>query len=131
MVHHPGVYAELLRDRISRHNSDCWLVNTGWSGGPYGEGQRMKIAYTRAMVRAALSGCLAKIETRPDPIFGVHVPVSCPDVPNDVLQPRTTWKDPSRYDEKARVLARLFRENFEQFASGVSDEVKACGPVTD
>jgi len=128
MVHHPGVYAELLRDRIAKHKADCWLVNTGWSGGPFGVGQRMKIGHTRAMVRAALSGGLAQIETRPDPIFGVHVPVSCPDVPSEVLQPRNTWKDPRDYDEKARHLARLFKENFEQYASGVSDEVKASGP---
>jgi phosphoenolpyruvate carboxykinase (ATP) len=110
---------------------NCWLVNTGWSGGPYGEGKRMKIAYTRAMVRAALDGRLANVATEPDPIFGVHVPVSCPDVPNEVLKPRNTWKDPKAYDEKARHLARLFSENFKQFADGVSDEVKASGPVGD
>lgn len=131
MVHHPGVYAELLRERIAKHKADCWLVNTGWSGGPYGEGQRMKIAHTRAMVRAALSGSLARIATRPDPFFGVHVPVECPDVPAEVLQPRNTWKNPEAYDEKARHLARLFSENFEQFASGVSDEVRASGPRAD
>jgi phosphoenolpyruvate carboxykinase (ATP) len=129
MVHHPGVYAELLRERIARHRADCWLVNTGWSGGPYGEGQRMKIAYTRAMVRAALDGGLANVATEADPIFGVHVPTSCPDVPNEVLKPRQTWKNPNAYDEKARHLATLFRENFKQFEAGVSDEVKASGPV--
>ncbi|MCI0661611.1 MAG: phosphoenolpyruvate carboxykinase (ATP), partial [Acidobacteria bacterium] len=101
---------------------------TGWSGGPYGEGQRMKIAYTRAMVRAALDGRLANVPTEPDPIFGVHIPTSVPDVPGEVLKPRNTWKNPSAYDEKARSLAKLFKENFEQFASGVSDEVKASGP---
>jgi phosphoenolpyruvate carboxykinase (ATP) len=129
MVHHPGVYAELLRERIARHKADCWLVNTGWSGGPYGEGQRMKIAYTRAMVRAALDGRLANVATEPDAIFGVHVPVSCPDAPNEVLKPRRTWKNPNAYDDKARHLAKLFRDNFEQFAAGVSDEVKAAGPL--
>jgi phosphoenolpyruvate carboxykinase (ATP) len=128
MVHHPGVYAELLRERIARHAANCWLVNTGWSGGPYGEGQRMKIAYTRAMVRAALDGRLANVSTEPDPIFGVHVPTSCPDTPKEVLKPRNTWKNPGAYDEKARQLARLFNENFKQFASGVSDEVKTSGP---
>jgi phosphoenolpyruvate carboxykinase (ATP) len=131
MVHHPGVYAELLRARIARHKSTCWLINTGWSGGPYGEGQRMKIAYTRAMVHAALDGRLADVRAEPDPIFGIHVPTSCPDVPVEVLKPRNTWKDPAAYDEKARYLAKLFRENFEQFASGVSDEVKASGPKAD
>ncbi len=128
MVHHPGVYAELLRERIARHKADCWLVNTGWSGGPYGEGQRMKIAYTRAMVRAALDGRLTGVATEPDPIFGVHVPTSCPDVPAEVLKPRNTWKNSAAYDEKAKHLSRLFRENFEQFASGVSDEVRGSGP---
>ncbi len=131
MVHHPGVYAELLRKRIAKHNATCWLVNTGWSGGPYGEGQRMKIAHTRAMVRAALSGHLANVATEPDPIFGVHVPIACPDVPSEVLKPRNTWKNPKAYDEKARYLAKLFRENFEQFAAGVSDEVKSAGPKAD
>jgi phosphoenolpyruvate carboxykinase (ATP) len=128
MVHHPGVYAELLRARIARHEADCWLVNTGWSGGPYGEGQRMKIAHTRSMVRAALDGRLAGVATRPDPIFGVHVPTACPDVPAEVLTPRNTWRNPAAYDDKARHLAGLFRDNFEQFAAGVSDEVKAAGP---
>ncbi len=128
MVHHPGVYAELLKERIARHKADCWLVNTGWSGGSFGEGQRMKIAHTRAMVRAALNGTLAKVETRPDPVFGVHVPVECPGVPAEVLQPRNTWKDVKAYDAKAQHLAGLFRENFKQFESGVTDEVKSSGP---
>jgi phosphoenolpyruvate carboxykinase (ATP) len=129
MVHHPGVYAELLRDHISKSKADCWLLNTGWSGGSYGEGQRMKISFTRAMVRAALNGSLAQVETRPHPIFGVHVPVSCPEVPSEVLQPRNTWKNPAAYDEKAHHLARLFQENFKQFSTGVSEKVKASGPV--
>ncbi|MBO0720227.1 MAG: phosphoenolpyruvate carboxykinase (ATP), partial [Blastocatellia bacterium] len=125
---HPGIYAELLRERIARHKSTCWLINTGWSGGPYGEGQRIKISYTRAMVHAALDGRLAEVAVEPDPIFGFLVPVACPDVPAEVLKPRNTWKNENAYDEKARHLARLFRENFEQFSSGVSDEVKASGP---
>jgi len=129
MVHHPGVYAELLRERIAKHNADCWLVNTGWSGGPFGEGQRMKISITRAIIRAALNGSLSEIDSRPDPVFGIGVPVSCPDVPPDVLQPRNTWRDARAYDIKAQHLAGLFRENFKQFESGVSDEVKASGPI--
>ena len=128
MVHHPAVYAELLRERIAKHQATCWLVNTGWSGGAYGEGHRMKIAHTRAMVRAALDGRLVNVPTEPDPIFGVNVPTSCPDVPSEVLKPRNTWKNPNAYDDKARHLAKLFRDNFEQFAAGVSDEVKASGP---
>ncbi|HEX7956600.1 MAG TPA: phosphoenolpyruvate carboxykinase, partial [Pyrinomonadaceae bacterium] len=104
MVLHPGVYADLLGKKIQEHKADCWLVNTGWSGGPYGEGSRMKIKYTRAMIRAILNGSLAQVETRPDPVFGVHVPASCPDVPSEVLDPRGTWKDAARYDERARDL---------------------------
>lgn len=87
----------------------------------------MKIAYTRAMVRAALNGSLAEVATEPDPVFGIHIPVSCPDVPNEVLQPRNTWSNPQAYDEKAKFLSGLFRKNFEQFADGVSEEVKAAG----
>lgn len=127
MVHHPNVYAELLRQRIASNKADCWLVNTGWTGGPYGEGRRMSIAHTRAMVRAALNGSLATIATEPDPVFGVHVPVSCPDVPAEVLKPRNTWANPAAYDEKARFLSGLFKANFEQFADGVSEEVRSAG----
>jgi phosphoenolpyruvate carboxykinase (ATP) len=128
MVHHPGVYAELLRERIAKHNATCWLVNTGWSGGSYGEGQRMKIAHTRAMVRAALDGRLNDVPTEADPIFGVHVPTTCPNVPSEVLKPRNTWQNKQAYDEKAKYLAKLFKDNFEQFASGVSAAVIAAGP---
>jgi len=104
------------------------LVNTGWSGGPYGAGQRMKIAYTRAMVHAALGGSLEKVETRPDPNFKVLVPVSCPNVPAEVLNPRNTWKDAKAYDERAGEVVKLFQKNFEQFASAVDEKVKAAGP---
>jgi phosphoenolpyruvate carboxykinase (ATP) len=128
MVLHPGVYANLLGKHMDRHESACWLVNTGWSGGPYGVGQRMKISYTRAMIRAILNGSLAKTETRPDPIFGVGVPVSCPDVPSEVLQPRNTWTDQEAYDRQARDLARRFNENFKKYESGVSEAVRAVAP---
>ncbi len=128
MVLHPGVYAGLLGKKIQEHEADCWLVNTGWSGGPYGEGQRMKIRHTRAMIRAILNGSLARVETRPDPVFGVHVPTSCPDVPAEVLQPRGTWKDASAYDVRARDLARRFNENFRKYEAGVSAEVRAAAP---
>jgi len=131
MVLHPGVYADLLGKKIQEHKADCWLVNTGWSGGPYGEGQRMSIKHTRAMIRAILNGSLAQVETRPDPVFGVHVPVSCPDVPSGVLEPRGTWKDANAYDEKARDLARRFNENFRKYEAGVSEEVRAAAPKTD
>ncbi|MBA3515103.1 MAG: phosphoenolpyruvate carboxykinase [Pyrinomonadaceae bacterium] len=131
MVLHPGVYADLLGKKIDQHKAACWLVNTGWSGGPYGVGQRMKISHTRAMIRAILSGQLADIETKPDPIFGMGVPVSCPEVPVDVLQPRNTWSDKEAYDGQARDLARRFNENFTKYESGVSAGVGAAGPKTD
>ncbi|HEX8476641.1 MAG TPA: phosphoenolpyruvate carboxykinase [Pyrinomonadaceae bacterium] len=131
MVLHPGVYADLLGKKMAEHEAHCWLVNTGWSGGPYGEGQRMKIQHTRAMIRAILNGSLSQIETQPDPIFGVAVPVSCPDVPTEVLTPRNTWRDPEAYDRKARDLARRFNENFKKYADGVSEGVRAVAPVND
>jgi phosphoenolpyruvate carboxykinase (ATP) len=128
MVLHPGVYADLLGKHMAQHNAACWLVNTGWSGGPYGVGQRMKIKYTRAMIRAILNGSLAQTETKPDPIFGVNVPVSCPDVPSEVLQPRNTWEDKQAYDRQAADLARRFNENFKKYEAGVSEAVRAVAP---
>lgn len=128
MALHPTVYAQLLGEKMDKHNVDCWLVNTGWSGGPYGVGNRMKIAYTRAMVTATLDGSLAKIPTEEDPIFGVHIPKSCPNVPSEVLKPKNTWKDKESYDEYAQKLADMFKENFEQFKEHVSEKVKAAGP---
>jgi phosphoenolpyruvate carboxykinase (ATP) len=128
MVLHPGVYADLLGKQMGRHNAACWLINTGWSGGPYGVGKRMKISYTRAMIRAILNGSLAQTETTPDPIFGVNVPVSCPDVPNEVLQPRNTWEDKDAYDRQAKDLARRFNENFKKYEAGVSEAVRAVAP---
>ncbi|MDX6695767.1 MAG: phosphoenolpyruvate carboxykinase [Blastocatellia bacterium] len=128
---HPGVYADLLGKKMEEHKAICWLVNTGWSGGPYGEGQRMKISYTRAMIRAILNGSLAKVETQPDPIFGLGIPLSCPEVPAEVLKPRDTWKDAAAYDSKARELARRFNENFKKYADGVSEAVRAVAPAVD
>jgi phosphoenolpyruvate carboxykinase (ATP) len=131
MVLHPGVYADLLGKKMGQHDAACWLVNTGWSGGPYGVGERMKISHTRAMIRAILSGELAEVETKPDPIFGVGVPVSCPDVPGNVLQPRNTWSDKKAYDQQARDLARRFNENFKKYESGVSEAVREVGPKAE
>src|SRR5262245_25809193 len=128
MVLHPGVYADLLGKHMAQHNAACWLVNTGWSGGPYGCGQRMKIKYTRAMIRAILNGSLAQTETKPGSIFGVNVPVSCPDVPSEVLQPRNTWEDKEAYDRQATDLARRFNENFKKYEAGVSESVRAVAP---
>src|SRR4029077_13333625 len=107
------------------------LVNTGWTGGPYGVGKRMSIQYTRAMVSAALDGSLARVETRRDPVFGFAVPTACPGVPGEVLSPRSTWDDGEAYDAAARNLANRFRENFDKFASDVTPEVRAAGPRID
>ena len=128
MVLHPGVYADLLGKKIQEHGAACWLVNTGWSGGPYGEGQRMSIKHTRAMIRAILNGTLASVETRPDPVFGVGVPVAVAGVPDDVLTPRNTWQDKEAYDRKALELARRFNENFRKYEAGVSEGVRAVAP---
>ncbi len=124
----PDVYANLLGAKIAQPNVNVWLVNTGWSGGPYGVGQRMKIAYTRAMVHAALNGVLGDVPTTPDPIFGIAVPNSCPGVPIEVLNPRNTWADKAAYDMQARKLAAMFGENFKAFADQVSPEVREAGP---
>ncbi|MCZ6812749.1 MAG: phosphoenolpyruvate carboxykinase [Alphaproteobacteria bacterium] len=124
MPRHPTVYAKLLGERIARHETNCWLVNTGWTGGAYGVGSRMKIAYTRAMLRAALAGKLDHVAMTPDPNFRVLVPESCPDVPRDVLDPRTTWSDKAAYDKAAHDVARMFEENFKEFEPQVPDSVK-------
>jgi len=125
---HPGVYAELLGQRLRRHGARVWLINTGWTGGPYGEGKRIELAYTRRMVRAALSGALDDVETEVDPVFGLAVPKAVEGVPDDLLRPRSTWRDGAAYDAKAQALAEMFGRNFEAYADGVSDEVKAAGP---
>jgi phosphoenolpyruvate carboxykinase (ATP) len=124
----PSRYAGMLGDRIAHHGAGVWLVNTGWSGGPFGVGKRMKIAYTRAMIRAALSGALDAVAYTRDPIFNLDVPASCPGVPVDVLNPRATWADTAAYDEQAKRLARMFRENFKAFESTVGADVLAAGP---
>ncbi len=128
MVHNPGVYAKLLGEKIRKHDVHVWLVNTGWSGGPYGVGKRMKIGYTRAMVRAILDGSLRDVAMVEDPIFGVSVPASCPDVPAEVLNPRNTWTDKDAYDETAAKLAAMFQNAFKEFADRVSPEIAAAGP---
>jgi phosphoenolpyruvate carboxykinase (ATP) len=125
MTRHPSVYAKLLGEKILGSDVTCWLVNTGWSGGSYGVGQRMKIVHTRSMVRAALDGRLGKVETVQDRTFGLHVPRHCPDVPDEVLVPRNTWADKSAYDATARELASRFADNFEKYESYVDDAVKA------
>jgi phosphoenolpyruvate carboxykinase (ATP) len=126
---HPTRYAELLSARLREHRSEVWLVNTGWSGGPYGVGRRMPLAHTRALVRAALNGSLAGAEFVPDPVFGLLVPTACPGVPARMLRPRDTWPDPAAYDARARQLAALFQANFAAYASQVPEAVRRAGPV--
>jgi phosphoenolpyruvate carboxykinase (ATP) len=128
LVWHPTKYAEMLGRLIDQHGSDVWLINTGWSGGAYGVGKRFRIAHTRAMVRAALSGALHSAETYTDQVFGLHVPTAVPDVPPAVLRPRETWQDAAAYDAQAAKLAGMFRENFKRFEQAVGDEVRAAGP---
>jgi len=124
----PSRYAAMLGEKIARHAARVWLVNTGWTGGPYGVGKRMKIGYTRAMIRAALAGALDHVAYETDPVFNVAVPTSCPDVPPEVLKPRNTWTDGVDYDAQAAKLARMFAENFKTFEGGVTPEVRAAGP---
>jgi len=126
---HPGEYAAMLVDRLERFEVPVWLVNTGWTGGPYGTGHRMNIDHTRNMVRAALSGALDDVPTVLDPIFRVAVPTSVPGVPDEVLVPRATWPDQAAYDEAARRLAAMFHENFATYADGVSEEIRNAGPA--
>jgi phosphoenolpyruvate carboxykinase (ATP) len=125
---HPSVYALLLGDKIKKHKVTCWLVNTGWTGGPYGEGSRMDMKYTRAMLNAALNGELDDVETRTDPYFGVRVPVSCPDVQPEILDPKSTWRDKTKYDENATKLVEMFHDNFRQFDTADMKEIHDAGP---
>jgi phosphoenolpyruvate carboxykinase (ATP) len=127
LVWHPGRYAELLRQRIETHKSNVWLVNTGWSGGAYGTGKRMKLAFTRAIVDGIHTGALADAPVVEDPQFGFEVITRCPRVPDSVLLPRSTWADPALYDKTAKKLAALFKENFRTYEAGVSAEVRAAG----
>jgi phosphoenolpyruvate carboxykinase (ATP) len=128
LVWHPSRYAQMLGALLERHDAQVWLVNTGWTGGAYGVGERMKLGHTRAMIRAALGGELTGAPTVTDPVFGLAVPKSIRDVPASLLSPRTTWTDPAAYDAQARTLAQMFAKNFEQFADGVDASVRAAGP---
>lgn len=114
---HPKAYGEMLRDLVAKHGARVYLINTGWSGGPYGVGRRISIAYTRAIVKAALSGALAEVEHRVDPFFGLTVPTACPGVPAAILDPRSTWPDPEGYEAKARELAAAFQKNFARYGA--------------
>ena len=129
IVWHPSKYAELLADKMKKHHARVWLVNTGWSGGGYGVGKRIKLAHTRAIVDAIHNGALSKSKTQKDKIFGLDVVMECPKVPSEILDPRNTWADKSAYDAAAAKLAELFRSNFKKYESGVSAEVKAAALV--
>ena len=124
----PLRYAELLGEKLKRHNTNVFLINTGWSGGPYGVGNRMKLAFTRAMVTAAIEGQLEQVSYQLDPVFNVYVPESCPGVPAEILMPRNTWSDKAEYDRKAQELARLFVQNFNNFKQNMPSEIISAGP---
>jgi phosphoenolpyruvate carboxykinase (ATP) len=128
MVHHPYKYAELLKQKIERYGVTCWLVNTGWVGGPYGVGKRISIKYTRALLNAALNGRLDKVKFIKDPVFGFEMPAECPDVPAEVLNPATSWGDKKEYDRRYRDLAMRFKQNFAKFEDGTPPEVVEAGP---
>jgi phosphoenolpyruvate carboxykinase (ATP) len=129
LVWHPTKYAEMLGALLKQHDAHVWLVNTGWSGGAYGVGSRMKLGYTRAMVRAALAGKLDTVKTMTDPVFGLHLPTAIEGVPAEVLNPRNTWKDGAAYDEQAKKLAGMFSENIKKFGSAVSKAILDAGPT--
>ena len=126
---HPGRYAALLSEKIKQHDASVWLVNTGWSGGGYGDGKRVPLAYTRAMINAIYSGQLEDAPTETDATFGIKVVTACPAVPTEMLVPRNTWKNPVAYDEAARKLASLFRENFRDYEDGVREATRLAGPI--
>ena len=128
MVHHPYKYAELLKNKIERYGATCWLVNTGWVGGPYGVGKRISIKYTRALLSAALNGKLDKVKFATDPIFGFEVPTQCPDVPAEVLNPAISWGDKKEYDRRYKDLAMRFKQNFGKFEDGTPQDVIDAGP---
>jgi phosphoenolpyruvate carboxykinase (ATP) len=129
MVHHPAFYADLLKRKILKHGVHCWLVNTGWIGGPYGVGKRISIRYTRALLNAALDGKLLNVPFVRDPVFGFEVPQECGEVPVSILNPAGSWPDTNYYMQKYRELASRFTENFKKFEANCPPEVRAAGPV--
>jgi phosphoenolpyruvate carboxykinase (ATP) len=129
LVWHPAKYAEMLADRMQKHKANVWLVNTGWSGGGFGVGKRMKLAFTRAIIDAIHAGQLTAAPVQRDPTFGVDVVTAVPNVPAEILLPRNTWADKSAYDAAAKKLSALFQANFKKYESGVAADVRAAGPV--
>lgn len=128
LVWHPARYAELLAQKVEKHGASTWLVNTGWTGGPHGVGHRMSLKHTRAIIDAINNGTLDGVETRTDELFGFEVPVSCPGVPDDILDPKATWSDAAAYDAQAKKLAQLFIDNFKTFEDGASDAILSAAP---
>jgi phosphoenolpyruvate carboxykinase (ATP) len=128
LVWHPSKYAELLAAQLQRHGAQAWLVNTGWTGGGHGVGHRIKLAVTRAIIDGIHSGALRDAPVTPDPVFGFDTVIACPGAPAEMLVPRNTWSDSAAYDDTARKLAGLFRENFKTFAGHTTPEVQAAGP---
>ena len=128
MVHHPFLYADLLRKKVEKHDAKVWLVNTGWVGGKFGVGKRISISHTRNMLNAVLEGKLNKVKYRKDKLFGFEVPLSCPNVPEDVFEPANAWGNKEEYWMKYDALASRYIENFKLFASGCPDKVLAAGP---
>src|SRR5690606_159629 len=125
---HPGKYAEMLREKLKKHNTKVWLVNTGWTGGSYGTGNRIKLDYTRSLIKAALQGELDNAEYTKLPIFNLNMPVKCPGVPEEILNPENTWEDKTAYKVKLEYLAGLFRKNFNKYEEGVEISVRNAGP---
>ena len=125
---HPTKYAEMLGKKIVDNNVNVWLINTGWTGGPYGVGNRMKLKYTRAMITAALTGQLDNVTFENHDVFGLAMPTECPEVPSEVLNPKNTWSDQAAYDVKANQLAEEFVNNFEQFKSQSNEEILSAAP---
>ncbi len=129
MVHHPAYYADLLKRKIERYDVNCWLLNTGWVGGPYGVGKRISIRHTRALLSAALNGALLDVDYYTDPVFGFQVPKQCPDVPKDVLYPAGAWPSDDAYWKRYRQLAARYIDNFKKFAPDCPPDVAAAGPT--
>jgi phosphoenolpyruvate carboxykinase (ATP) len=128
MARHPSVYADLLGRKIAEHHVTCWLINTGWTAGPFGTGHRIPIAHTRAMVNAALDGKLTGVRHVEDPVFGLQIPTFCPNVPPEILIPRNTWPESDAYDRQALKLAGMFVDNFKQFEGKASQAIGNAGP---
>ena len=125
---HPTKYAEMLSKKMQDSQVSVWLINTGWTGGPYGTGSRMKLKYTRAMINAVLEHQLDNVAYQIHSIFNLEMPLNCPGVPSDILNPKNTWDDSEAYDSKARYLAKIFKENFQQFESFASPAILSGGP---